>query len=266
MLLAALIILGLILGSFLNVLIVRLPANQPIGGRSHCQNCGAVLRAVDLVPLFSYFYLRGKCKFCGSAISPRYILVEAATAILLAVAYLLYFSGQAQNANWLDFSRIVFIILVCIVVFAIDYEHFLILDSVVLPASAVLLLLNVFSDYFAGRQLGNSLSFLGLFSAASASLIFWGIHYFSAGKWMGFGDAKFVLFLGLATPYPLILLNLFLAFAIGSVVGSALIIMKRKNFKSQMPFGTFLAVSTVITLFLGTKIINWYLATVVGGY
>ncbi len=256
-------VLGLIVGSFLNVLILRLPARKSINGRSQCPHCKHVLSAADLVPVFSYLFLRGRCRHCGARISPRYFYIEAATGGLFAFCAVFFTPLDLQSA--LLFLRAAFIVSVLVVVFMTDLEHFLILDKVVLPSAAALLVLNFAIDWFQKNRLQNSLSWFGILSAIGAALFFGSIYFFSKGKWLGLGDVKFSLFLGLATPFPFIIVNLILAYALGAIIGLALIFFGRKKFSSRIPFGTFLALSTIVALFYGPALVNWY-ARAIGIY
>ncbi|MBU6447558.1 A24 family peptidase [Patescibacteria group bacterium] len=252
-------VFGAIIGSFLNVLVLRMPRGEKIGGRSYCVHCKHRLSASDLIPIFSYLFLQGKCRYCGKPISPRYMAIEISTAALFALNF--YFLRYSGNNLYfaLNLLRWDFIAAVLLTVFVIDYEHFLILDKVVLPSSVVLAALNFILLFAAPVRFFHSLFWLGLLSAAGVYLLFAAIHYFSRGKWMGLGDAKFGILLGLAVPFPLIVLNLFLAFMLGAVLGLVLIAAGAKKMSSKMPFGTFLAASCIITLYFGPQILIWYL-------
>jgi leader peptidase (prepilin peptidase)/N-methyltransferase len=263
-------IFGAIIGSFLNVLILRLPAGLKITGRSHCPDCKHTLAALDLVPMLSFLFLRGSCRYCHKKISLRYFLIEAISGLLLLCAFLarlplnhsgifISTTGVFSAAAFLNFVRLAFIIFVLIAVFAIDFEHFLILDKLVLPAGLVLLILNFAVDVLQKSTPANSLALLGIFSGLDAALFFGAIYFFSRGHWMGLGDVKFALFLGLATPWPFIMVNIFLAFLLGSFIGIILLVSGIKKLKSKIPFGTFLSVSTLIVLFFGPQLLNWYL-------
>lgn len=251
---------GACIGSFLNVLILRLPKEQAPTGRSHCVHCRHVLSALDLVPILSFVWLRGRCRYCRKKISPRYIAIELATALLFLFAFLRFPLANAADAAIL--IRAAFILAVLIVVFMIDYEHFLILDKVVIPASIILFALNIAVDLARHPAASGSFTLNGLLAAAGLLLFFGGIYYISGGTWIGFGDVKFSIFLGLATPYPFVFVNIFVAFLLGAYVGLLLLLFGGKNMKSQVPFGTILAASAAITLFYGPQLLNFYLRTI----
>ena len=250
-------VFGVIIGSFLNVVILRLPEDQSLNGRSHCMHCGHVLATADLVPLFSYLWLKGKCRYCQQPISPRYFIIELLSGVLAAGAYYLMQPGDFHA--WFVFARTLFVIFVLAAVFTIDLEHFLILDKIVFPAATIVFIFNVFGDYFNHAGYNNSQTLAGIYSAAGLFLFFWAIYKLSSGTWIGFGDVKFAIFLGLATPFPIILVNIFLAYAIGAAVGIVLILSGSKKLSSEVPFGTFLSVSTLIAIFYGAQLLNWYM-------
>lgn len=250
-------VFGAIIGSFLNVLILRLPKGQSVGGYSHCPHCRHMLGPLDLFPLLSFLFLKGKCRYCGKPISKRYFSIEMITAELFALAYLVFL--PLTPLALFSFLRVLFVIAVLVVVFMIDLEHSLILDVVLVPASVVLLFFNIFSDLFSRGTLQNSLTLSGVLAGAAASAFFYLIYKISRERWIGFGDVKFGFFLGLATPGLLVFVNVFLAYAIGAVIGLILILSGQKKLDSQVPFGSFLAVSSIITLMAGGSILTWYM-------
>lgn len=264
-------IFGTIIGSFLNVLIIRLPEEKNINGRSHCRSCNHELGVADLVPVLSFLFLKGHCRYCKERVSWQYISVEVITGLLFALAYYMVFRGvgivpfdfgDSAGVGLLPslvFLRTIFIISVLVVIFAIDLKHFLILDKLLLPATVLLFLLDF------GTTLSLKASFLesvpvgGLLSGCALFIFFGAIYYFSKGRWLGFGDVKFSWFLGLAVPGLLIFVNVFLAFGIGALVGIFLIAIKAKKLSSKIAFGTFLSVACLITMFWGQQILNWYI-------
>ncbi len=265
-------IFGTIIGSFLNVLIFRLPQEESINGRSYCRSCNHKLDIGDLVPVFSFLVLKGRCRYCQERVSWQYVVVEVITGLLFSMAYYMVFKGFTDlpfalsglaGMGWLQiviFLRTIFIISVLVVIFTIDLKHFLILDKVLYPATATLFLLNLLVDLIPNPSWsGLSLTVMGLLSGLGVFLFFGSIYYFSKGRWLGFGDVKFSWFLGLAVPFPLIFVNIFSAFMVGAVVGTILLIMKTRKLTSKIAFGTFLSITCVATIFFGDQILNWYL-------
>ncbi len=248
---------GTIIGSFLNVLILRLPAGKKMNGRSHCVHCKHELAALDLVPLFSFLFLRGKCRYCHKQISRRYFYIELFTGLLFALSF-------AEVFPSLDiFSSVVFIkaLFVCalmLVIFVIDYEHFLILDKVLLWSAGILLVLNLLLDFTAHSFWVNSYTFNALLGGTGLYLFFGAVYYFSNGRWIGFGDVKFAWILGLVLPFPSIIVGVLLAFGIGALVAVVLLALRSKGMQSEVPFGTFLAVASIVTFFYGEQIMRWY--------
>ncbi len=251
---------GSIIGSFLNVIILRLPANQSLNGRSHCISCGHTLGVLDLAPLLSYLFLFGNCRYCKVKISPRYFILEAITGLLFAVSY--YYIQPQNLVPAIQLLKYWIILAALVVIFVVDLEHFLILDEVIFPVSGAIFLLNIILDVCLKINIfsphSNFLS--GLIAAAVLWVFFYLVWFFSKGLWLGFGDVKLAILLGLALGWPLILVGFMLAILLGGVVSAFLLIFMGKNLKSQIPFGTFLALGTVLALFYGDKVLNWYLA------
>ena len=234
---------GLLIGSFLNCLIYRLEEGRSfLKGRSFCPRCKHELQWQDLIPIFSFLILRGKCRYCSQKISLQYPLVELATGLLFVSFFIFHF------------SFFIFII-ACflIIIFVYDLKYYLIPDKIIYPAIAVTFLYQLFriSDF---KLLVNP-----LLSALPASLFFLTIVLVSRGKWMGVGDIKLAFFIGLFLGWPNILVALFLAFFIGAIIGVGLIVTGKKTLKSEVPFGPFLVAGTFMAMFWGQNIINWYL-------
>lgn len=245
-------IFGLIIGSFLNVVILRLPNEKSLSGRSRCAECNKELEARDLVPLFSYLVLEGRCRYCGARISPRYFIIELTTGLLFALAGALFV--PVDLISTLELLRVLFIISVLIAVFVIDLENYLILDVIIYPATVTLALFSLGIDLASG----SSLFIPGLFAAIVLYIFFGSIYYFSKGDWMGFGDVKFAPFLGFATPGLLAFGTILLASLLGSLAGIFLILLKGKNLRTEIPFGTFLSVSCIILVYFGDQLFSWY--------
>lgn len=248
--------LGLTIGSFLNCVIYRLEEGKSfLKGRSFCPRCKHDLSWQDLVPVFSFLALRGKCRYCSERISWQYPAVELATGLLFVLNFLRFDLGGGRS-NLLIFEFVMSLFL--IVIFVYDLKHYLIPDRVVYPAIALSLIFNLqflISDQF-------SVFKLSILSALGASSFFLAIVLISRGKWMGVGDIKLAFLMGLILGWPDILVSLFLAFFIGAVIGTGLIALKRKGLKSEVPFGPFLVTGTFIALFFGKAILDWYLSLI----
>jgi len=276
-------IFGLIIGSFLNCLIWRLHEKIPLtpfvkGGnkwnRSYCPKCKKQIAWHDNIPVLSFIMLWGKCRQCGKAISWQYPIVELTTGLLFAVAFANNFQffpvepGQAM-ANFqtiflampdlakldnFQFSmkilRDFFLISVMAVIFIYDLRWYLILDIVTLPACLVMLIFNLI--------LGFSLWNLLIFGIIGGS--FFLIQFvISKGKWIGGGDIRLGLLIGLSLGWPGALVAIIISYFIGSIAGIGLILVGKKKWSSKVPLGVFLAAGTIITLFWQEQILNWYL-------
>ncbi len=227
---------GLAAGSFLNCVIYRLETGGSfLKGRSFCPHCKHQLGWQDLIPIFSFLWLKGCCRYCQQKISIQYPLVELSTASLfLLISWLIPGINQLY---WMGISCFL------ILIFVYDLKHYVIPDKVIYPAIAIAAIFNY--SFWAG-----ALGAAGFFAA---------IVLISRGRWMGVGDIKLGFLMGLLLGWPDILAALFLAFFIGAIIGIGLVIRGKKNLKSEVPFGPFLVTGTFIALFWGQTIIDWYL-------
>ena len=250
-------IFGLIIGSFLNAVIFRLKSGESfLFTRSHCPFCKHELAAKDLVPLFSFLMLKGRCRYCGKRISWQYPIVELATALSFV---LLALNLQFTIYNLQFFVTLVFICFL-IVIAVFDYKHYLILDKVVFPALALAIIWNIYLDLSTHYPLPTTHSHFvsGLLGALVVAGFFAAQYYLSGGRWIGFGDVKLGLFLGSLFGFKFGLVMLVIAYFMGAVVGLSLIALNRKTLGSKLPFGVFLSISAIIMVLYGDRITNWY--------
>ncbi|MBI4363473.1 MAG: prepilin peptidase [Candidatus Doudnabacteria bacterium] len=264
MVIVIVIVLGLITGSFLNVVIFRLHSGKSFLfrrrafssgrnsdrasaselARSQCLTCGRQLQALDLIPLLSFLFLRGKCRYCGKKISWQYPIVELATAITFGLLVQNFQFSIFNFQFW--FQAIIASFLIVIAVY--DYKHYLILDKVILPASLTALIYQIWQGNLAWALLG-ALIIAGFFS----------LQYFaSKGRWIGFGDVKLGIFLGLIFAQNALGFLVF-AYVVGAVVALLLMAFGGKGLKSRVPFGTILGFSAIIFLLWGDRLVQWYL-------
>ncbi len=247
-------ILGTVVGSFLNVVIYRLPQQkQFVNGRSICPKCGNQLKAKDLVPLLSFILLKGKCRYCHKNISWQYPILELVTGVLfLFIAYY-----HQLNVSDIMFWRNLIIVSGLIVVFMTDLKHYLLFDAV----TWFLIFIAVISNLVLSVLSGNIVQSLWGFIIAGAvgALFFWLQHAFSRGRWVGTGDIYLGLLMGLLLGPQGLIVALFFAYIIGSLVSVILLLNKQKNLKSQLPFGVFLALGTFVAMFWAQNILEWYL-------
>jgi len=240
----AFFIAGLIVGSFLNVVIYRVPRKISIlKPSSFCPHCNEKISFYDNIPLLSYIILKGRCRQCKSKISPIYPLVEILTAFLFVVNFFL-FGLSVETLN-----GIILCSLLTVVSF-IDVYFRIIPNVIVLPFTVVGLIINIFSNL--------PRWWLPLAFSAGAFLFILIIHLIYP-RGMGMGDVKFSLMIG-AYLVKSVTVALFLGFLVGSIYGLFLILIKRKKLKQTIPFGPFISIGSVIALFWGDYILKWYIS------
>ncbi|MGH2607586.1 MAG: prepilin peptidase [Tepidiformaceae bacterium] len=235
--------LGAVIGSFLNVVILRLPRGQSlVRPASHCGSCGKPIRWFDNLPVLSFLWLRGRCRHCEARISWRYPVIEATTALLFAVTYCRLGWGLELAGAWL-------LLAVLIVIAVIDLEHQIIPDAISLPAVAAGLALSFvtpsrsWSDALLGIVVGGSIPFA--------------VIVLSRGG-MGGGDIRLGAVIGAFLGWKLAALTFFLAVVLGGIVATTLLVAGRRGRKDRIPFGPFLAWSAVMSLFWGNAALRWY--------
>ena len=244
-------ILGLEVGSFLNVCIDRLPQNKSIAfPPSHCESCQHKLAAKDLIPVFSYLRLRGRCRYCQASVPRRLLWVELATAVIFAL--LTWHYGLSPALGIMIFYACLFI-----VVSVIDLEHGLILNKVVYPSMVIALLLALLPRSWLTQWIVTGIANAAIGGAIGFAL-FLAIALISRGG-MGWGDVKLAGLIGLATGFPLVFLSIIMAAILGGIVAVALVIARKRQRRQTIPFGPFLAVAAMITLLWGSNIMTWYL-------
>ena len=247
--------LGLAVGSFLNVLIDRLPRNEPVTkGRSHCESCKRKLRWDDLIPVFSFIALGGKCRYCKAPISFYYPAVELITGVLF-ILFFLFLQGNSIKYEVLSIKYIIqaicylFIISSLIVVFFTDLRYGIIPDKITYFGIIVSFLYLILTT--------NYLILPNALSAFAAFFFFLLIFIISKGKGMGFGDVKLAFLMGLFLGFPKIIVALYVAFLTGAVISLILVLIGRKKFfGSTIPFGPFLVLGTIVALFFGNYILD----------
>lgn len=257
LLLLVLFYFGACIGSFLNVVTLRLPHGESLNGRSHCPHCDHTLGFFELFPIFSYLVLRGKCSKCGVTIHRRYFYAEVMTGLLTILTY--SFFPVYDKYTLLALVRALIIVYALIPIFMIDFEHYLILDTVIFWAAILTAACSGGLDYLAGRTGLHSLLLSGILTGAVIAAFFLLQYGISRGTWIGLGDVKFGIFLGLATPYPSAITTILLAYGLGAIVGIVLLLFRRKHFSSALPFGTFLALGCLLSLYYGNHLSALYL-------
>lgn len=237
------LIMGLLVGSFLNVCIYRIPREESIAfPPSHCPNCGTGLKPMDLVPLLSYLYLKGKCRYCGQKIYPRYLIIESIHGLgWLAIAMGFGVTPHAL-AGMMLFSM-------TLVISAIDMEHGIIPDEL----SALLLITGV-AYHFLSHEIGFLNRLIGMAVGFGLLLL---LAVISKGG-MGGGDIKLCAGIGFWLGFPGFLYALLAASVIGSLVSIGLMLLKRKGLKETIPFGPFLMLGFLLIYFFQEPILQGY--------
>ena len=242
-------LVGLVVGSYLNVLVHRLPLGRStVRPRSRCPACGAAIRARDNLPIVSWLLLGGRCRDCGARISPRYPLVEAATGLLFAGCVLRFgFTREAIAA------AVLAALLVALA--AIDFDHFLLPDKLTLPGIALGL---------AAQWLVPSGSVV---AGLRGALIGAGLLLAIAGAWellrgvegMGLGDVKMLAMIGAFLGAGGVVVTLVFGTFAGSAIGLALVARRGGDLQAQLPFGVFLSAGGLVALFAGDTLVGSYL-------
>jgi leader peptidase (prepilin peptidase)/N-methyltransferase len=238
------LLFGLVIGSFLNVVIARVPEGRSVWRpRSTCPGCGVPIAWYDNIPLVSFAVLRGRCRACGMAISPRYPIVEAATALLFVVAYLVL-------GPTLDFVAAALLLAALIAITAIDFSHQIIPDVITLPGILAGVAANLVTHRVTWVE-----SLLGIIVGGGIFLV---IILVSRGG-MGGGDMKLGAMLGAFLGWKLGLLAVLLGVLSGGFVALCLLILGRKGRKEAIPFGPFLALGGAVSFLWGETLLAWYL-------
>jgi len=251
---------GIIIGSFLNVVIYRYNTGMGIGGRSVCFSCGTTLRWHDLIPVFSFLFQRGRCKYCKAHLSWQYPLVELATGIIFVAIVYRYLNAALTGIILLTllFELILWSILVVIV--AYDFRHKIIPDLLVYLFSIFALILSGLR-YTAGATEISTLN-----SIVAGIMLFFGffsLWYLSRGKWIGLGDGKLALGIGFALGVGYGISAIVLGFWAGAIVSILIILTQRLNprgqqltMKSEIPFAPFLVLGFALVYFFQIDVIN----------
>ncbi len=240
-------VIGACVGSFLNVVIYRLPLGKSIvSPPSACPHCGCRLKWYDNIPIFGWLMLAGKCRQCRMPVSIQYPLVELITALLFVLVVWLTPPGP------LLVSRLL-LVCILIVLFGIDLEHQILPNSITLPGIVAGVLLSVIAppgwrDALLGVLLGG-----GVLYGIAAAYYLW-----RREEGLGMGDVKMLAMIGAFLGWKAVLVTLVLSSFSGAIIGMALIAAQRGGMKLALPFGTFLSIGALVAMFVGEPLIAWY--------
>ena len=242
---AYIFILGLILGSFLSVIVSRLDQKRGIFlGRSECPDCLTKLKWYDLFPVFSFLFLRGKCHYCGRHISWLYPIME----FTVAGSFLSYCAISSQCFSLAGFYWL-FVIFILLALLFFDYVHYILPDKLILIALVAVLIYNlVFNSHLIINGLLTGLALGGFFGI---------IFVVSRGEWIGFGDVKLAFLVGFILGYPAAIFAITVATWSGALWGLGMIATGKANLKTQLPFGTFICGSAIIFIIFNEIISNY---------
>jgi prepilin signal peptidase PulO-like enzyme (type II secretory pathway) len=251
-------LLGLVFGSAINAIVWRLYVGRSwTRGRSECPDCGHQLAARDLVPVVSWLWLRGRCRYCGKRIHWQYPVVELVTAVLFGLsAWVLVGSdlGVGSDPVTAGFWLVMLVMLVVLAVY--DLRWLLLPDKVMVPLIAVAL---VYAAVTAGLAHSPRVLLGALVAAVAAGGAFYTLVWATKGRAMGGGDIKLVFAMGLMLGVKALVVALLLEFNVAAIVGLVMIAMKLRGRRDQIPFGPFLVGATVVGFLFGRQIFDWYL-------
>ena len=247
-LLSLLFVFGAIVGSFLNVVILRHNTGKSLSGRSGCAVCGEGLGVMELIPVVSYLIQGGKCKKCNSRISKQYVLVEFATGILFVLAGIFSYTHQL---TYLVTILLLLSISILVILATYDIKHTILPDKYVylfIVLSIIIVFLMQPNAYILGWQ---------LIGGVTTALPIFSLWFFSKGRAMGFGDVKLSVGLGIFLGIYMGVSAIWYAFMLGAVYGSVLLLLGRAHGKSEIAFGPFLILGFLITLFTNIGFIEF---------
>lgn len=241
-----LFLLGLGVGSFLNVLIARLPRSKSLFGRSRCLSCKKTISWYDNLPLVSFVILKGQCRACRSPISWQYPVVELTTAVLFVLSGIR--NQELGIRGGIDLLYFLFMLSSLTAIFVIDLRHRIIPDRIVFPTVVVILMYLLF--------LHNSLFIIHLLSALGAFVFFFLLHAMTHGRGMGLGDVKLSFLLGLFLGFPRIVVALYASFLTGALVSVILVVKGKKRLKDTIAFGPFLVIGAMVAFLFSESILR----------
>lgn len=254
--LCILFVFGLLVGSFLNVVLFRFETGETVvSGRSRCNACRQTIAWYDNIPLLSFILLRGKCRGCGSPISGQYPAVELSTGVLFAIAGARLYIPGSREAMF-ELALALGLIAILTIVFVYDLVHMEIPMSALWAGIAWSVGMLFLLWYFPSSQglFVDSRLWDGLIGGGIAFGFFYALVFFSRETWMGMGDAWLALILGLVAGWQFLLPSLTLAFGTGALFGIGLIVLGKKQMQSRIPFGPFLVVSVLFIVLFGRMI------------
>ncbi|MBI1908130.1 prepilin peptidase [Candidatus Uhrbacteria bacterium] len=249
-------VLGVVTGSIVNATVLRTKAGLPLMSRAKCLSCVEPLAWFDLIPVVSFFALKGRCRRCSSAIEWQYPAVELAMGLLFALFAARIFLGVGippyitGTEHALLFIRDAIVAVFLVIIFLYDFRFSVIPDRFSIPAVIIVILANLVLGASTWSLLLGGLALGGFFSVQ---------YLVSQGRWVGGGDIRMGLLMGFLLGLPLGIVALFWSYVLGAIAGVILIAFGHRKLDSHVPFGTFLALATVIVMVFGPWMLDWYL-------
>ena len=255
----ALILLGLCFGSFVNALILRLHTRRSMLGRSECESCGHALSPLDLIPIASWIMLRGRCRYCHRQIDWENPAIEATMALLFVGSYFAWPQSHiASWQSWVSFGCWLFYCVALVALFVYDLKWMLLPNVIVFPLIAV----GLFDAWLRTNGVPSLFVEHILFGALALGGVYWILYIISKGSWVGYGDVKLGLFMGIVLGWQEALAVLFLANLIGFLVVLPGMLTGSLTRKSRVPFGPFLTAAFIIVGLFGQRLLATYLSFV----
>jgi prepilin signal peptidase PulO-like enzyme (type II secretory pathway) len=267
-------VLGLALGSFVNALVWRIHQQEKgkskkgkaeysiRSGRSMCIHCKHTLSAKDLIPVVSWVWLRGKCRYCKKPISWQYPLVEISTALLFAFSYM-FWPGNSDTAGAISFAAWLILLTGFVALAVYDLKWMLLPNRIIFPLYGVAAAYTLLLSVAAGSLKPIASTLWGVIIGGG---LFYVLFQVSHGKWIGGGDVKLGFLLGAVVGGPAnAVLMLFLASLLGVMASLPLLLSGKVSRTTRVPFGPFLIAAAIIVQLLGEGLIDWYLELVIGG-
>lgn len=240
-------LLGMCFGSFLNVLEWRIKNKISLfEKRSKCPECKQKIFWYDNIPIFSFLFLCGHCRHCKKKISLQYPIVEFLMGLFFVIVFY-FFNDQ----KLVEIVKYLFIVWILFFVFIYDFKYLEVLDEIILPAILIIFVWNLTILNYSWKNM-----FLAIIIGGG---FFFLQYILSRGSWVGGGDIRIGILMGVILSWPNILAGLFFAYILGAIINLGLIFLKKRKLKDQTAFGTYLSIATFLIIFCGDKIVNWYL-------
>lgn len=244
--------LGASIGSFANVLIYRIPQGiKFVSDRSRCPHCNKILKWRDLIPFLSFLFLRRRCRYCAKSISWSYFGVELYSGIILVASFLIFGSGDLPLTVFTFFLAEIFLIL-----FMTDLKYLILPDQIIFTGIVGAIIYGFFEKISPAVAGWGVLSLNHFLAGIILALFFFGIWFISHGVWLGFGDVKLGLLIGLVFGPLASVVVIYMAVLAGTLIGIILLIFKRANLKTKLPLGSFITLSGSLYLFFSRAIIE----------